>query len=94
LSSVDIKSLVAETGNTSIHCSRIKSPLHDQCNEVSELSPEKSELAGREHADFAKFMAAMRESDPVWQDRVVTAFTSSVSTRDWALLTSSESAQD
>lgn len=43
--------------------------------------------AAQERTDFAKFMEAMRESDPVWQDRVVTAFTSSVSTRDWALLT-------
>ncbi len=47
--------------------------------------------ASQERADFAKFMEAMRESDPVWQDRVVTAFTSSVSTRDWALLTDSGS---
>lgn len=39
-----------------------------------------------ERKDFASFMEAMKQSDPVWQDRVVTAFTSSVSTRDWALL--------
>ncbi|KUF18657.1 hypothetical protein AT728_06220 [Streptomyces silvensis] len=43
--------------------------------------------ATQERTDFASFMAAMRESDPIWQERVVTAFTSSVSTRDWALLT-------
>lgn len=45
-----------------------------------------SEKVFSEHSDFAKFMEDMRQSDPVWQDRVVTAFTSSVSTRDWALL--------
>lgn len=50
--------------------------------------------AAQERADFAKFMEAMRESDPVWQDRVVTAFTSSVSTRDWALLTDQERKQN
>jgi hypothetical protein len=62
---------------------------------VSEVSQGKNELqAGRERADFAKFIEAMRESDPVWQDRVVTAFTSSVSTRDWALLTGNDSTQD
>lgn len=49
---------------------------------------------GQERADFAKFMEAMRDSDPVWQDRVVTAFTSSVSTRDWALLTEDRSQKD
>lgn len=50
--------------------------------------------SAQERADFAKFMDAMRESDPVWQDRVVTAFTSSVSTRDWALLTEEERKPD
>lgn len=50
--------------------------------------------ASKERADFAKFMEAMRESDPVWQDRVVTAFTSSVSTRDWALLAESDSRKE
>ena len=49
---------------------------------MNEVNPQ----AAKEQADFASFMEAMRESDPVWQDRVVTAFTSSVSTRDWALL--------
>ncbi|MFG3616206.1 hypothetical protein [Nocardia sp. NPDC047654] len=59
------------------------------------MSQNKNDLqATQERAGFAKFMEAMRESDPVWQDRVVTAFTSSVSTRDWALLTDEMRAQD
>lgn len=45
--------------------------------------------AEQERADFAAFMDSVRASDPVWQDKVMTAFTSSVSTRDWALLTES-----
>jgi hypothetical protein len=55
---------------------------------------ESKDRSAQEHADFATFMEAMRESDPVWQDRVVTAFTSSVSTRDWALLTDAERPRD
>jgi hypothetical protein len=51
---------------------------------------ESESKAAQERSDFAEFMERMRESDPVWQDRVVTAFTSSVSTRDWALLTDEE----
>ncbi|WP_280259627.1 hypothetical protein [Nocardia abscessus] len=59
------------------------------------MSQNKNDLqATKERANFAKFMEAMRESDPVWQDRVVTAFTSSVSTRDWALLTDEMRGQD
>ncbi|MBF6335101.1 hypothetical protein IU450_04285 [Nocardia abscessus] len=59
------------------------------------MSQNKSDLqATQERANFAKFMEAMRDSDPVWQDRVVTAFTSSVSTRDWALLTDEMRDQD